>query len=115
MLSFSYYLFWIFEFFSWNTVPASVTLVKSSSLVDTVSATWARPIGVFELFNVQCTPTDNATPLQDVILYDPLALSYRADCSVSIPGDLYTMTVVSRSGNQDSSPSTLELRACKFS
>ncbi|KAJ8031933.1 Tyrosine-protein phosphatase 10D [Holothuria leucospilota] len=92
-----------------NALPASVTLMKSPSLVDTVSATWARPVGEFDLFNIQCEPVLNSNPLEDVIHY--IASSYGADCNVSIPGDLYTMTVVSRSGNQNSSPSTLELRA----
>ncbi|KAJ8031952.1 Receptor-type tyrosine-protein phosphatase beta [Holothuria leucospilota] len=94
-----------------NALPESVTLMKSPSLVDTVSATWARPMGVFEQFYVQCTPSDNAVPLQDVIQFDPDASLYGADCNVSIPGDLYDMTVVSRSGNKNSSSSTLELRA----
>ena len=89
-----------------NTVPNQVSPSEDPSTVDSVSATWTRPVGVITGYEIEC---NSGIPLP-ASGNDTLT---RASCTdLPIPGEQYEMTITSISNDQRNSV-TYILRTCK--
>ena len=95
-------------------VPLKVDIDPEDSTTTSVSASWMFPGGIVESFWIECS---NGTPSDSTIMRgswnETDTYQYMVSClDVTIPGNNYTMTVLSVSNDQFNSAEII-LTACK--
>lgn len=94
-------------------MPNEVTYLSESQETGTdfVSAIWNKPDGVVDAYDVACS--EGTTP--DYTEPEDGSPSYTATCSgLPTPGDTYTITVTSRSGDKRGVPTNVSITSCEL-
>ena len=88
-----------------HTVPNQVTATAGDSTVDSVSASWTKPVGIITGYEITCSSGSASPSSGDETLTE-------ASCTNLTAGEEYTMTITSIS-NGLKNDYTISLRACK--
>ena len=96
------------------SVPSQVNTLEEvapSATPSSVTASWTKPAGVVDGYLVACShgTTSNYTEPENDGGY-----THTATCSgLPTPGDTYTITVTSQSGDKSGTPASVQVTACK--
>ena len=91
-------------------MPSKVTnLTESGATSDSVSASWSPPDGVYDGYRVVCSNGSNSGP-NNVTSHTTMFTCN----NLPTPGETYTITVITLSGDQESEPCPINITACKL-
>ena len=85
--------------------------MEGDSTVDSVSASWNKPVGEVTSYEIACSEGDVMPPSGDQTGDGPFSASCE---NLLTPGEEYIMSVTSLSNGERSEVATIALRACEL-